>query len=370
MRPLSTFSKIMIGFVIGAVVAGGVAVAVTPTNSLTKICVDNATKALYAPTNGNCSTTRTLVDVGGSSVNVEAIAANVSPAVVSIAVSGVGGSGTGSGVIYRTNSSHSFIVTNNHVIDSAVQGGSVRVELNNGDLVNASIVGRDSAYDLAVLRINRGNLKAIAVGNSSTLTIGEPVVAFGSPLGLSGTVTSGIVSALNRPVTTGSNGAESFIDAIQTDAAINPGNSGGPLVNSKGALVGINSAIASLGNGVSAGSIGLGFSIPINQAKRVVDEIIDTGKSSRPFFGVNFDTTYSGTGARILRVVPGEAADKAGIPSGAIVREIDGKKIGDLITAIVRIRSYAPGATVRMLIELPSGSTKSFTVTFGKTDSI
>ncbi|NDD60225.1 MAG: PDZ domain-containing protein, partial [Actinobacteria bacterium] len=246
-----------------------------------------------------------------------------------------------------------------HVIDSAVQGGSVRVELNNGDLVNASIVGRDSAYDLAVLRINRGNLKAIAVGNSNTLTIGEPVVAFGSPLGLSGTVTSGIVSALNRPVTTGNNGAESFIDAIQTDAAINPGNSGGPLVNGKGALVGINSAIASLGNGVSAGSIGLGFSIPINQAKRVVDEIIDTGKSSRPFFGVNFDTTYSGTGARILRVVPGEAADKAGIPSGAIVREIDGKKIGDLITAIVRIRSYAPGATVRMLIELPSGSTKS-----------
>ncbi len=252
MRPISTFSKIMIGFVIGAVVAGGVAVAVTPSNSLTKICIDNATKALYAPTNGNCSTTRTLVEVGSQSVNVEAIAANVSPAVVSIAVSGFEGNGTGSGVIYRTNSSSSFIITNNHVIDSAIQGGSVKVELNSGDLVNASIVGRDSAYDLAVLKINRGNLKAIAIGNSNTLTIGEPVVAFGSPLGLSGTVTSGIVSALNRPVTTGNNGAESFIDAIQTDAAINPGNSGGPLVNNQGALVGINSAIASLGNGVSS----------------------------------------------------------------------------------------------------------------------
>jgi len=360
----------MIGFVIGAVVAGGVAVAVTPSNSLTKICIDNATKALYAPTNGNCSTTRTLVEVGSQSVNVEAIAANVSPAVVSIAVSGFEGNGTGSGVIYRTNSSSSFIITNNHVIDSAIQGGSVKVELNSGDLVTASIVGRDSAYDLAVLKINRGNLKAIAIGNSNTLTIGEPVVAFGSPLGLSGTVTSGIVSALNRPVTTGNNGAESFIDAIQTDAAINPGNSGGPLVNNQGALVGINSAIASLGNGVSSGSIGLGFSIPVNQVKRVADEIIDTGKSSRPFFGVNFDTTYTGTGARILRIVSGEAADKAGIPSGAIVREIGGKKVNDLITAIVRIRSYAPGATVKMLIELPSGQTRTFTVTFGKTDSI
>ncbi|NDI24348.1 MAG: PDZ domain-containing protein [Actinobacteria bacterium] len=370
MRPVSTFSKVMIGFVIGAVVAGGVAVAVTPTNSLTKICVDNATQALYAPSNGNCSTTRTLVAVGSSNVNVESIAANVSPAVVSIAVSGYDASGTGSGVIYQTSSSSSFIITNNHVIDSAVQGGTVRVELNNGDLVNASIVGRDIAYDIAVLRIKRGNLKAIAIGNSNTLMIGEPVVAFGSPLGLSGTVTSGIVSALNRPVTTGNNGAESFIDAIQTDAAINPGNSGGPLVNSKGMLVGINSAIASLGNGLSSGSIGLGFSIPVNQVKRVVDEIIETGKSSRPFFGVNFDTTYSGTGARILRVVPGEAADKAGIPNGAIVREVDGKKIGDLITAIVRIRSYAPGATVRMVIELPSGGTKTFNVTLGKTDSI
>ncbi|NDE54711.1 MAG: peptidase S1, partial [Actinobacteria bacterium] len=269
------------------------------------------------------------MEIAGKGADVETIASAISPSVVSIAVSSVQGSGTGSGVIYRSSSSASFIITNNHVIASAVQGGTIRVELNNGDFENASIVGRDTTYDLAVLRINRGNLKAITVGNSNTLIIGEPVIAFGSPLGLSGTVTSGIVSALNRPVTAGSTGVESFIDAIQTDAAINPGNSGGPLVDGTGALVGINSAIATLSSGAS-GSIGLGFSIPINQAKRVVDEIIATGKSSRPFLGVNFDTAFTGTGARILRVVDGEAAAKAGIPAGAVVREIDGKKTNDL----------------------------------------
>lgn len=369
MKPISTLSKIMIGFVIGAVLAGGVAVAVTTDTEPTKVCVDNRTKALYAATDGSCSKTRTLMQIAGSGVNVQTIAAAVSPSVVSIAVNSVYGSGTGSGVIYRTSSNTSYIITNNHVIDSAVQSGSVKVELNNGDLENASIVGRDIAYDLAVLKINRGNLKTITVGNSSKLIIGEPVVAFGSPLGLSGTVTSGIVSALNRPVTTGSTGAESFIDAIQTDAAINPGNSGGPLVDASGALVGINSAIASLGTNGS-GSIGLGFSIPINQARRVVDEIISTGKSSRPFLGINFDTSYTGTGAKILKLVSGEAADKAGIPAGSIIREIDGKKITDLISAIVRIRSYAPGDSVKITVELPSGRQATFTVVLGKADSI
>jgi putative serine protease PepD len=368
MRTISSFSKVMVGFVLGAVVAGGVAVAVTPNVPPTKVCVDNRTRALFAATDGSCSKTRTLMEVTGQGVNVETIASAVSPSVVSIAISSIQGGGSGSGVIYRSSSSSSFIITNNHVISSAVQGGTIRVELNNGDFESASIVGRDSTYDLAVLRINRGNLKAITVGNSNTLTIGEPVVAFGSPLGLSGTVTSGIVSALNRPVTTGSLGIESFIDAIQTDAAINPGNSGGPLVDGTGALVGINSAIATLSSGAS-GSIGLGFSIPINQAKRVVDEIIATGKSTRPFLGVNFDTSFNGTGARIQRVVEGEAAAKAGIPAGAIIREIDGKKTNDLITAIVRIRSYAPGETVKITVDLPTGSSKSFSVVLGKADS-
>ncbi|MBU3645859.1 MAG: trypsin-like serine protease [Candidatus Nanopelagicaceae bacterium] len=370
MQTVSTFSKVMIGFVLGAVVAGGVAVAVTPDVPPTKVCVDNRTKALFAATDGSCSKTRTLMTVVGNAVDVQTIASKVSPSVVSIAVSSVSGSGTGSGVIYRSNSNSSFIITNEHVIETAVQSGTVRVELNNGDIERASIVGRDSTYDIAVLKIDRGNLKAIEVGNSSKLIIGEPVVAFGSPLGLSGTVTSGIVSALNRPVTAGSAGAESFIDAIQTDAAINPGNSGGPLVDATGALVGINSAIATLGNGSASGSIGLGFSIPINQAKRVVDEIIATGKSSRPFLGINFDTSYTGTGARILRLVEGEAAAKAGIPAGAVIKEIDGKKINDLISAIVRIRSYAPGDTVKITVDMPSGGSRTFSVILGKADSL
>lgn len=358
----------MIGFVIGAVVAGGVAVAVTPPIQSTRICVDNQSKALFAAVDGSCPKNRSLLQIASGSADAESIAAAVSPSVVSVAVSSYSGSGTGSGVIYKSNSNSTYIITNNHVIDGSLQGGKIQVELNNGDLVNATLVGRDTAYDLAVIKINRGNLPTITVGNSNQLVIGEPVVAFGSPLGLSGTVTTGIISALNRPVTTGNTGAESFIDAIQTDAAINPGNSGGPLVDETGALIGINSAIASLG-GNGSGSIGLGFSIPINQAKRVVDEIISNGKSSRPFLGVNFDQSYTGTGARILQIVSGQAADKAGVPAGSIIRQIDGKKINDLITAIVRIRSYAPGDTVKFTVDLPSGSSKTFTITLGKADS-
>jgi putative serine protease PepD len=369
MQTVSTFSKLMIGFVMGAVVAGGVAVAVTPDLPPTKVCVDNRTKALFAATDGSCSRTRTLMEIVGKGVDVQTIAAAVSPSVVSIAVSSVAGNGSGSGVIYRSNPTSSFIITNNHVISSAAQSGTVRVELNNGDIERASIVGRDVTYDIAVLKIERGNLKPIAVGNSNKLIIGEPVVAFGSPLGLAGTVTSGIVSALNRPVTTGSTGAESFIDAIQTDAAINPGNSGGPLVDTTGALVGINSAIATLSSGAS-GSIGLGFSIPINQAKRVVDEIIATGKSTRPFLGINFDPSYTGGGARILRLVEGEAAAKAGIPAGAIIKEIEGRKITDLVSAIVRIRAYAPGDTVKITVDMPSGGSRTFSVVLGKADSL
>jgi putative serine protease PepD len=371
MKPLSSFSKVMAGFIAGAIVAGSVAVAVSPDTPPTKVCVDKKTKAIYASVDGSCTKSRTLMEIVGANLNVESIAAAVSPSVVSISVSTpLGGGGTGSGFIYRTNANNSFVITNNHVIDDAIQGGTVKVELNSGELESASIIGRDTAYDVAVLRINRGNLKVIQEGNSNSLSIGEPVIAFGSPLGLSGTVTSGIVSALNRPVTTGNTNSASFIDAIQTDASINPGNSGGPLVDATGAIVGINSAIASLGTGSTSGSIGLGFSIPFNQAKRVVDEIIATGKSSRPFLGVNFDETYTGIGARIRTIVDGEAAAKARIPAGSVIREIDGKKINDLISAIVRIRSFAPGDRVRIKVDLPGGGSETFDVTLGKQDSL
>ena len=214
-----------------------------------------------------------------------------------------------------------------------------------------------------------GNLPVIAFGDSSKLSIGDPVVAIGSPLGLASTVTSGIVSALNRPVTTGNVGTESYIDAIQTDAAINPGNSGGALLDSVGRMVGVNSAIATLTTGGTSGSIGLGFSIPINEAKRIANELIATGKSTRPILGVSFDNTYNGVGAKILRITPGEGAAFAGIPAGSIIRAIDGIRVSDQISALVRIRSYAPGASISVTVDLPTGTSKTFKVVLGSAPS-
>ncbi len=201
------------------------------------------------------------------------------------------------------------------------------------------------------------------------MSIGDSVIAIGSPLGLSSTVTSGIVSALNRPVTTGSTSTTSFIDAIQTDAAINPGNSGGALLDSQGQIVGVNSAIATLSSGSTSGSIGLGFSIPINEAKRVANELIATGKSTRPVLGVFFDNAYTGSGAKILSLSAGEGAAVAGIPAGSIIRTIDGFRIADQVSAIVKIRSYAPFSVVTVVVDLPSGGSKTFKVTLGSAPS-
>jgi len=291
--------------------------------------------------------------------------------VVSISVTSPAGSGTGSGSIYRSNANTSFIITNNHVIETAVTTGSIKVEFTNGDQVAATIVGRDPMYDLAVLSIRTGNLPTIAIGDSSKVSVGDSVLAIGSPLGLASTVTSGIVSALNRPVTTGDEGSQSFVNAIQTDAAINPGNSGGALVDTQGRIIGVNSAIATLSSGGTSGSIGLGFSIPINEAKRVIEEIISTGKSTRPVLGVFFDTSYTGVGARILRLSPGEGAERAGIPAGSVIRSIDGVKIADDVAAIVKIRSYAPGTTITIVVDPPnSGASKTFKVTLGSAPSM
>ena len=367
----STSLKVGVGFLLGATIVGGVATAVTPSSPALKACVDNRTAAMYYSADGTCVKTRTLVDLGtGSSMSVKTVAAAATPSVVSVDVTTATGGDTGSGSIIQTSATSSFILTNNHVIDAAVGGaGTIDIEFNNGDTARASIVGRNTTYDLAVLKVQKGNLPVIAFGDSSKLSIGDPVVAIGSPLGLASTVTSGIVSALNRPVTTGNVGAESYIDAIQTDAAINPGNSGGALLDSQGRIVGVNSAIASLSSGSTSGSIGLGFSIPINEAKRVATEIINTGTSTKPVLGVYFDGTYTGVGARISSVSAGQAADLAGIPAGAVIRSIDGMRIADEVTAVVRIRSYAPGAVVSIVADLPSGTSKTFKVTLGSAPS-
>jgi len=365
-------AKIVSAFVAGAIIAGGVATAATtgPASVITA-CADKRTGALFLSSTGTCSSNRTLVQIGSNGMNTKAISALVTPTVVSISVTATGGSGTGSGSIYKSNASTSYIITNNHVIESAATSGTIKVEFTNGDQVNATIVGRDPMYDLAVLAIKTGNLPTIAIGDSSKVSVGDPVLAIGSPLGLASTVTSGIVSALNRPVTTGDEGSQSYVNAIQTDAAINPGNSGGALVDSQGRIIGVNSAIATLSSGGTGGSIGLGFSIPINEAKRVIEEIIETGKSTRPLLGVFFDTEFTGVGARILRLSPGEGADKAGIPAGAVIRTIDGVKIPDEVAAIVKIRSYAPGSTITVVVDLPNGGgSKSFKVTLGSAPSM
>ena len=368
----SSVAKVLIGFVLGATVVAGVAAAGSFSNPVVKACADNRTGALYVSADGNCPSRRTALDIGGSgSTSIKSIVQKVSPAVVSVTVTIPGGGDTGSGSIYKTDANSSLVVTNNHVIDAAATGtGTIDVELDNGDSVPATIVGRDSIYDLAVLKIKVGNQPVISYGDSSSISIGDSVIAFGSPLGLSHTVTSGIVSSLNRPVITGSRGSESYINAIQTDAAINPGNSGGPLTDAQGRMIGINSAIATLGSSsAESGSIGLGFAIPFNEAQRIIDEIITSGKSTRPVLGVSFDQSYTGKGGRISSLTQGLAADRAGIPVGSIITAIDNVKLADYVEAIVRIRSYKPGTTVNVTVTLPTGGIKIFTITLGSAPS-
>ena len=367
----STSSKIIAGFIAGAVITGGIATAVVPTPVAVKACVDNRTKAMYYSASGSCTKTQSPVELGVGALDVRAIAAQVTPSVVSIQVTSALGSGTGSGSIIRSSATSSYILTNNHVVESAVTSGTITVEYSNGTQDSATIIGRDATYDLAVIQVKHGNLPVIEIGDSSKVNVGDPVVAIGSPLGLASTVTSGIISALNRPVNAGSTSADSYVDAIQTDAAINPGNSGGALLDSQGRMIGINSSIATLGStsGGQSGNIGLGFAIPITEVQRIINDLIATGKSTRPFLGVSFDNTYTGIGARIFAITDGAAAAKAGIPAGSIIKSIDGVKINDQVGAIVRIRAYAPGATVSITVDLPTGTSRTFSVTLGSAPS-
>jgi len=361
----STFAKVAAGFLIGTLTVGGAATAaINWGKSVTTACVDNKTGALYAST-GTCAKNRTAVSLGGIPGTINGVVSQIFPSLVTVKTVTANGNATGSGSIFKSDANNSWIVTNNHVIDGAT---SISIELDNGDEVSATLVGKDANYDLAVVKINKGDQPVISFGDSSAIQIGDPVIAFGSPLGLDHTVTSGIVSSLNRPVTTGQNGvSDSYVDAIQTDAAINPGNSGGPLTDSQGRMIGINSAIASLGSSVGgqSGSIGLGFSIPINEAKRIIDEILANGKATRPVLGVYFDQAFTGKGAKISGLTSGDPASAAGIAVGTIITQIDGKKITDFVSAVVRIRAHAPGDKITLTTSLPSGGTKVYTLVLG-----
>lgn len=290
--------------------------------------------------------------------SIAGIAAHDSPSVVEIDSTTSAGSDTGSGFFIQ---SDGYIMTNNHVVEAAVLANTkITVKLANGKSYTATLVGRDTSYDLAVLKIDVTGAPALVLGNSDKIQVGDPVIAIGSPLGLQGTVTSGIISAKNRPVTTSSDntaGESAFINALQTDAAINPGNSGGPLVDATGAVIGVNSAIASLGDTISGqpGSIGLGFAIPINQAKKTADQLIATGTSHYPIVGMSLDSTFTGPGAKVASIataiLPGGPAEKAGIVPGDIVLALDGTTINAASDLIVAIRSHSIGDTVTLKIK-------------------
>ncbi len=204
-----------------------------------------------------------------------------------------------------------------------------------------------------MLKIDVVGAPTLQLGNSDNVQVGDAVIAIGSPLGLSGTVTSGIISSKNRAVTTGGgSGESSFINALQTDAAINPGNSGGPLVDATGAVIGVNSAIATLGFSSQAGSIGLGFAIPINQAKKTTEQLIRTGSATYPIMGISVDTRYTGTGALItsegVGITPGGPAAKAGLRAGDVIIEFDGSEVDNSDELIVMIRSKNVGDKVKV----------------------
>jgi putative serine protease PepD len=232
-----------------------------------------------------------------------------------------------------------------------------------------------------VLQVKAKNLPALPLGNSDSVVVGDTVIAIGSPLGLSGTVTSGIVSAKDRPVTAGSrdsNDESAYINAIQTDAAINPGNSGGPLVNLDGEVIGVNSAIATVGGalGGESGNIGVGFAIPINQVSRTVNQIIETGEAQFPIIGASLDGRYDGEGARIASttssngtppIVPGGPAEEAGLEPGDVILALDGKPVEGSSELIVAIRSRSPGDSITLRVRR-GGSERDVEVTLGATE--
>jgi putative serine protease PepD len=333
---------------------------------------------------------------------VEQVAAKVVPSVVMLETNLGRQSEEGSGIVL---SSDGLILTNNHVVATAANpghapapherpdpgggdegGGGGRepdpspaggkpkttVTFNDGRTAEFTVVGADPTTDIAVVRVQGvSGLTPISLGSSANLRVGQPVMAVGSPLGLEGTVTTGIVSALNRPVsTTGETGNQNTVlDAIQTDAAINPGNSGGALVNMSGQLVGVNSAIATLGGDspdAQSGSIGLGFAIPVDQAKRIADELISTGTAAHASLGVQVTNDKETPGAKVVEVVPNGAAAAAGLPGGVVVTKVDDRPVNSADGLVAAVRSKAPGDKVTLTYKDPSGDTRKVQVTLGK----
>ncbi|MCA1824641.1 MAG: trypsin-like peptidase domain-containing protein [Frankia sp.] len=302
------------------------------------------------------------------------IAKALLPSVVEVSVRGLGQSGTGSGIVIRADG---YVITNNHVVANAASGG-LRVRLATGRSVEADVVGTDPDTDLAVIKARATGLSPAHLGRSSSVAIGDPVVAIGSPLGLTGTVTSGIVSALNRQVSAGEGGVPLF-NMIQTDAAINPGNSGGALVDRGGNVIGVNSAIATLGGlGGGGGNIGVGFAIPIDEARSVAEELIRTGHATHPYIGVEGRSIDDETaqqlggglvpGAQITQIVSGGPADRAGLQPADTIVAVDGKVIDSMDALVVEVRKHKVGDTLAVSY-VRNGSRRTAKVTLARKPS-
>jgi putative serine protease PepD len=277
--------------------------------------------------------------------SVESVAQKVLPSVVKIDVSGQQGAASGSGIILTADGT---ILTNNHVVEMAENGGTLKVSFDDGTSADAEILGTDPLTDTAVIKASGvSDLTPATIGKSANLGVGEGVVAIGSPYGLDATVTSGIVSALNRPVNVGSDdqGNSTTYPAIQTDAAINPGNSGGPLVDMTGAVVGINSSIRTASSSTEqGGSIGLGFAIPIDEVMPIADQMRSGETPTHARLGIRI--TDDEAGAKIAEVTDGSTAADAGIEAGDVITSVDDHRITGADSLVATIRSYRPGDSV------------------------
>jgi putative serine protease PepD len=350
---------------------GGAAAGVT----LTRHSDSNVKTYRVTPATGGTNAGSTT-----TSNSIETVAAAVQPAVVLVNEQTSQLEGTGSGVVL--DAANGYVLTNNHVVSAVASGGgSLTITTNDGRTGDATIVGRDPSADIAVIKVSLKNLTQARIGNSKQLKVGQTVIAFGAPLGLQGSVTSGIVSALDRPVSTEdtngdtTQGTQATIDAIQTDAAINPGNSGGALVDLSGAVVGINSAIASVAQqqqfgsqGQESGSIGVGFAIPIDEAIYTANQLIRTGHAVHAIIGVSLAAgsgAASTNGATVAQVMANGPAAKAGIKSGDVITKVNDTTIADADTAIVAIRAnHKPGDVVQVTVRR-DGQQKTFSVTLG-----
>jgi len=392
----------MVGAAAVAVVTGGVGAVVVAAQPHLPAALRAATPAASAPGQPVAAPSQPAASLPAGSV--EQVAAKVVPSVVKLQIAMGHQSEEGSGIIL---SSDGLILTNNHVVaavneaageqttpsglgdqdgpddqsspggEGSVGGGNAQatVTFADGRSVPFTVVGADPSDDIAVVRAQGvSGLTPITLGSSADLKVGQDVVAIGSPLGLQGTVTTGIVSALDRPMASGGDAGSqtTVLNAIQTDAAINPGNSGGALVNMNGELVGVNSAIATLGGGgenspgAQSGSIGLGFAIPVDQAKRIADELISTGTATHASLGVQLSDDTSAHGATVADVMAGGPAAAGGLPSGVVITKVDDHVIDGAEALVATVHSKAPGDTVALTYVDESGASQTTNVTLGR----